>query len=115
MNFGRTEIARPSRFLEDVPKGMLSDVDVFGQELEAKNLNKYSRNTWQPPVVSSNGTSKSEKDSTYRGGERVKHPRFGEGTVVGVSGEGAGTELTVVFKEAGAKRLLVKFANLTAV
>ena len=117
MSFGRTEIARPSRFLEDVPKGMLSDVDVFGQELtDPRSLNKYSRNTWQPPTVaSSNGAGKTEKVSAYRGGERVKHPRFGEGTVVGVSGEGAGTELTVVFKEAGAKRLLVKFANLTAV
>ena len=117
MSFGRTEIARPSRFLEDVPKGMLSDVDVFGQELtDPRSLNKYSRTTWQPPTVaSSNGAGKTEKVSAYRGGERVKHPRFGEGTVVGVSGEGAGTELTVVFKEAGAKRLLVKFANLTAV
>ncbi len=117
MSFGRTEIARPSRFLEDVPKGMLSDVDVFGQELtDPRSLNKYSRTTWQPPVVSSsNGAAKTDKGTSYRGGERVKHPRFGEGTVVGVSGEGAGTELTVVFKEAGAKRLLVKFANLTAV
>ena len=117
MSFGRTEIARPSRFLEDVPKGMLSDVDVFGQELtDPRSLNKYSRTTWQPPTVaSSNGAGKTEKVSAYRGGERVKHPRFGEGTVVGVSGQGAGTELTVVFKEAGAKRLLVKFANLTAV
>ncbi len=116
MSFGRTEIARPSRFLEDVPKGMLSDVDVFGQELtDPRSLNKYSRTTWQPPVVSSsNGGVKTDKGTSYRGGERVKHPRFGEGTVVGVSGTGAGTELTVVFKEAGAKRLLVKFANLTA-
>jgi hypothetical protein len=34
------------------------------------------------------------------------------GTVVGLSGEGARAEITVVFDGAGAKRLLVKFANL---
>ena len=33
MTFGRTEIARPSRFLEDIPREMVSEVDVFGQEL----------------------------------------------------------------------------------
>ena len=49
-----------------------------------------------------------------RGGEKVRHPKFGVGTVVGVSGEGARAEVTVVFDGAGAKRLLVKFANLSA-
>ena len=117
MSFGRTEIARPSRFLEDVPKGMLNEIDVFGQDLTDKTrLNKYARNVWRPPSApKSNGASKALEGSSYSGGERVTHPRFGEGTVVGVSGEGANTELTVVFKEAGAKRLLVKYANLTAV
>ena len=116
MSFGRTEIARPSRFLEDVPKGMLLNIDVFGQEQADDKLNKYARDVWKPPTVSSsNGKSDAKSNGTaYRGGERVTHPRFGEGTVVGVSGEGSNTELTVVFKEAGAKRLLVKYANLTA-
>nr|MDQ3398776.1 UvrD-helicase domain-containing protein [Deinococcota bacterium] len=50
MNFGRTEIARPSRFLEDVPKDMLQEVDIFGQELhDVTSLNKYSRTVWRPP------------------------------------------------------------------
>ncbi|MDA0699921.1 MAG: hypothetical protein O3A02_01770, partial [bacterium] len=50
---------------------------------------------------------------TFRGGERVRHPKFGGGTVVGVRGEGAKAEVTVVFEEAGAKRLLLRLANLT--
>jgi DNA helicase-2/ATP-dependent DNA helicase PcrA len=118
MSFGRTEIARPSRFLEDVPKGMLCEIDVFGQELhDASRLSKYSRNVWQPPSLSNMSSSGSQetpgnlKDTAFRGGERVKHPTYGEGTVVGVSGEGARAEITVVFKEAGAKRLMVKYAK----
>ena len=117
MNFGRTEIARPSRFLEDVPKEMLQEIDVFGQELhDTKQLSKFARPVWQAPVVEKPSTKGTAKSSvSYRGGERVKHPRFGEGTVVGVSGEAANAEVTVIFKEAGAKRLLIKFANLSSV
>jgi DNA helicase II / ATP-dependent DNA helicase PcrA len=115
MTFGRTEIARPSRFLEDIPKTMLQEIDVFGQELDVRNSSKYSRPVWTPPVVpSANGKSDSNGVS-YHGGEKVKHPRFGEGTVVGVSGEGNTAEVTVIFKEAGAKRLSLKFANLNKV
>jgi DNA helicase II / ATP-dependent DNA helicase PcrA len=117
MNFGRTEMARPSRFLEDVPKEMLQEIDVFGQELhDTKQLSKFARPVWQAPVVEKSSTNGKAKSSvSYRGGERVKHPRFGEGTVVGVSGEGVNAEVTVIFKEAGAKRLLLKFANLSSV
>jgi len=116
MSFGRTEFARPSRFLEDVPKTMLQEVDIFGQELGAARLNKYSRAVWAPPSTSAqadtNGSSATKGDA-YRGGERVSHPKFGAGTVVGVSGEGPRAEITVVFKEAGPKRLLLKYANLS--
>jgi DNA helicase-2/ATP-dependent DNA helicase PcrA len=115
MTFGRTEIARPSRFFEDIPKDLLQEIDVFGQELDVKNASKYSRPVWTPPVVpSSNGASNGKAEGvSYHGGEKVKHPRFGEGTVVGVSGEGNTAEITVIFKEAGAKRLSLKFANLS--
>ena len=114
MSFGRTEIARPSRFLEDIPKKMLTEIDILGQEMDSSRLNKYSRNVWRPPSPSTSAKKKSTNGTgSFRGGERVKHPRFGEGTIVGVSGEGNNTELTVVFKEAGAKRLLLKYANLT--
>lgn len=43
----------------------------------------------------------------------MRHPKFGVGTVVGVSGQGAKAEVTVVFEQAGAKRLLLKFSGLT--
>jgi DNA helicase-2/ATP-dependent DNA helicase PcrA len=114
MSFGRTEASRPSRFLEDVPRGMLVEIDAFGQELaDPSRLNRYSRPLWTPPPVATTQASAGKaKEATFRGGEKVKHPKFGEGTVVGVSGEGARAEITVVFKEAGAKRLLAKYANL---
>ncbi len=115
MTFGRTEIARPSRFLEDIPKNLLQEIDVFGQELDVRNSSKYSRPVWTPPVIPNGATNGKTAGVSYHGGEKVKHPRFGDGTVVGVSGEGNNAEITVIFKEAGAKRLSLKFANLSKV
>ncbi len=117
MTFGRTEIARPSRFLEDIPTGMLQEVDVFGQELAAgRGPARGARQRWQPPVAptAASGTVGTGAGLSYRGGEKVRHPKFGVGTVVGVTGDGARAEVTVVFEGAGAKRLLVKYANLSA-
>ena len=118
MQFGRTEPTRPSRFLEDVPPGSLQETDVFGQELDRRQASKFSRDVWRPPVTTpapaSGGGAPSVGGLTLRGGERVRHPKFGVGTVVGVTGEGARAEVTVVFEQAGAKRLLVKYAGLSA-
>ncbi len=120
MTFGRTEIARPSRFLEDIPNGMLQEVDVFGQELaDARHLAKSLRQRWRPPSAPASASAAAVAGAaaagpSYRGGEKVRHPKFGLGTVVGLSGEGARAEVTVVFDSAGAKRLLVKYANLSA-
>ncbi|MEJ2667851.1 MAG: UvrD-helicase domain-containing protein [Deinococcales bacterium] len=116
MTFGRTEIARPSRFLEDIPSELLREVDVFGQDLgDPRHLAKRLAARWRPPAVSTASDRNGEADiAAYRGGEKVRHPKFGIGTVVGVSGEGARAEVTVVFDAAGAKRLLVKYANLSS-
>jgi DNA helicase-2/ATP-dependent DNA helicase PcrA len=117
MTFGRTEIARPSRFLEDIPASMLQEIDIFGQELgDPRHLAKSLRQRWQPPSATptGSGAAPAAPGLSYRGGEKVRHPKFGLGTVVGISGEGARAEVTVVFDVVGAKRLLVKYANLSA-
>lgn len=44
----------------------------------------------------------------FKGGEKVKHPRFGNGTVVAA----LGGEVTVHFPGVGLKKLAVKFAGL---
>jgi len=36
--FGNTEYVRPTRFLEDVPKEMLMEVDIMGQEMSVASL-----------------------------------------------------------------------------
>jgi DNA helicase II / ATP-dependent DNA helicase PcrA len=48
-------------------------------------------------------------------GQRVRHSKYGEGTVVMREGEGDEAKLTVLFPQHGMKKLMEKFANLQKV
>ncbi len=47
-----------------------------------------------------------------RKGQRVRHSKYGEGTVLMREGEGEDAKLTVMFARHGMKKLMEKFANL---
>jgi DNA helicase-2/ATP-dependent DNA helicase PcrA len=45
-------------------------------------------------------------------GQRVRHSKYGEGTVLMREGDGEDAKLTVLFTRHGMKKLMEKFANL---
>ena len=51
----------------------------------------------------------------YRDGDRVRHPAFGDGTVVTSKLTRDDEEVTVAFPERGVKKLLASLANLEIV
>jgi DNA helicase-2/ATP-dependent DNA helicase PcrA len=50
--------------------------------------------------------------SSFRPGQRVKHPKYGEGVVYRREGEGEDAKITVQFPKFGLKKLVEKFAHL---
>jgi DNA helicase-2/ATP-dependent DNA helicase PcrA len=62
----------------------------------------------QPPmeVPVSNGAANLKK------GQRVRHAKYGEGTILMREGDGEDAKLTVLFVRHGMKKLMEKFANL---
>ena len=50
--------------------------------------------------------------SGFRIGGRVRHPKYGVGTVHRLQGEGEDSKLTVQFETYGLKKLVMKFARL---
>jgi DNA helicase-2/ATP-dependent DNA helicase PcrA len=56
-----------------------------------------------PPPSGSTGLKK---------GERVRHSKYGEGTILLREGDGEDAKLTVMFARHGIKKLMEKFANL---
>jgi DNA helicase-2/ATP-dependent DNA helicase PcrA len=51
----------------------------------------------------------------FRPGQRVRHPKYGEGTVFKREGEGDAAKITVQFTRFGVKKLVEKFAQLERV
>jgi len=48
-------------------------------------------------------------------GTRVRHSKYGVGTIIGVEGEGDDRKLTVSFQDYGAKKLVERYANLQVI
>lgn len=94
--YGKREYTRPSRFLEDIPQELLKEVGAFGDS--AVPVLSYGRPEPKPRT----------QLSGFKGGEKVRHPKFGSGTVVAAMGG----EVTVMFPGLGLKKLAVKFAGL---
>ncbi len=51
----------------------------------------------------------------FRSGQRVRHPKYGEGVVFRREGDGDDAKITVQFSEFGVKKLVEKFAQLEKV
>jgi DNA helicase-2/ATP-dependent DNA helicase PcrA len=91
---------QPSRFLRELPAGLLNEVRLGGgisQPLFG-----------QPAVTGSNG----DNGCGFSLGERVVHARFGEGVVLNLEGQGSHTRVQVNFEQAGSKWLVLAYAGL---
>ncbi|MGB6894333.1 MAG: UvrD-helicase domain-containing protein [Dehalococcoidia bacterium] len=92
-----------SRFLKDLPPDLVTRREAVQEEVEAV-LRGPGRLRRQPAVPS---------EAAYAAGERVRHPRFGEGIVVSCTVKPSDQEVVVAFQgEAGIKKLLLSFAPL---
>ncbi len=99
---GTEMLARPSRFLGEMPADLIDEVRPRVQ---------VSRPLYggRPRETS----SALEESLPVKLGQRVSHPSFGEGVVLSAEGSGAHTRLQVNFEGAGSKWLVAAYANLT--
>jgi DNA helicase-2/ATP-dependent DNA helicase PcrA len=117
----------PSSFLRPIPEEML-------EQRATLRLRGSAATSWLGSAALSGRTSGSRRSGTpvrrerswdpdidasqdapaFVVGERVKHPRFGAGTIVDVSGSGRDAKVTVDFDDesVGEKRLVIAYAGL---
>jgi len=91
----------PSRFLREIPPDLLQEIRPRVQ---------VSR-----PFTTSASAYAPDAPVGLSLGQRVRHPTFGEGTVLDYEGSGAHARVQVNFRTAGAKWLVVAYANLMPV
>lgn len=109
MVFGQLKLNPCSRYIDDIP------TELFGQSrAEDKPADEQ---TFADTAQQGTGrTAPINEFTQYFGGERVKHPKWGTGTVVGVKGEGENQELDIVFPApTGLKKVLLCYAPLERV
>ena len=137
--FGRTSYNRPTRFINEISSDLLtyqglarpsntsfkasytSGNTTFGQGMSlAQALQERKRNT-APTSIQSSGlpfgqfasnSKSSSSETSWSIGDIVLHKKWGEGTVLEVSGSGATQELKISFPEVGLKKLLASVAPI---
>lgn len=111
MQYGKTNSCEDSRFLEEIEGGFVP-VDLYGQPAGAKKRGSWSSFHPSAPSVPKSTAPAAPTDG-FKGGEKVKHPKFGQGVVLAVAGFGDKQQITVNFAGVGNKTLMTKFANLS--
>jgi DNA helicase II / ATP-dependent DNA helicase PcrA len=99
---GAEMLARPSRFLGEMPAELIDEVRPRVQVTRPLYAGR-------PHEISPS----LEESLPVKLGQRVSHPSFGEGVVISAEGSGAHTRLQVNFEAAGSKWLVAAYANLT--
>ena len=117
---GETQFNKMSRFMKEVPMYLLSTGAVFEKEKkEEPKANSYlqAKQAFKSKAFATSAPAKqfgspSNKGIDYGVGDRVRHMKFGDGTVTNIVQGGRDFEVTVDFDAAGTKKMFAMFAKL---
>ena len=134
--FGEVKSTWPSRFLADLPTGLvitpgslqdarggavtnLTQARVYHQESaaeqEPRRRTGWSQVPGAPTPTITGAAPAARKDRQFEPGDPVRHKTFGEGTVLKSENEQGAVFVEVQFHEHGKKRLSLAFARLEKV
>ena len=119
--FGRTVAYPQSDFIAEIKNDLKEYVSgnnsaqsaratMFPRENRFSNPHSLRGNSMQKPKAQTIQSSVSSDDVTI--GRKVKHSKFGVGTVVSIVDSGSDKKLTIAFDNQGIKILMLSLANL---
>ncbi len=92
-----------SRFIREIPAELIEEVRMRAD---------VSHKLFRRDAQRASGGDSGADNGDFRLGQRVEHPKFGEGVVLMYEGQGSHARVQVNFENAGAKWLVVAYANL---
>jgi DNA helicase-2/ATP-dependent DNA helicase PcrA len=98
--------SRPSRFLRELPAKLLQEVAAGGAAARPVAPELPTR------AAPGRSTRAAPGGAPFLLGQQVRHPAFGEGTVIGYEGSGAHARVQVSFGPVGSKWLVLAYARL---
>jgi len=106
-NFGYSEPADPSRYLDDIPMSLIDDGYSGGKQQRSRS-SIFRPEKWESPASTEQGV-----EQEYSAGMRVVHPAWGEGMVLNSKIEDNEEIVDVFFEDVGLKRIVASIAKLT--
>ncbi|MFS1162630.1 3'-5' exonuclease, partial [Aeromonas salmonicida] len=100
--YGREMFHKPSRFIREMPAECLEEIRLRTQVSRPTQYGRFSQNEVQQSFDASGITL----------GQRVLHPKFGEGIVLNFEGVGQQSRVQIQFDDVGAKWLVTAYARL---
>ncbi|TKD34325.1 DNA helicase II [Azotobacter chroococcum] len=104
--YGSETYNKISRFVREIPPALLREVRLS---------NSLSRPAAARPSHGAIFAGAAVPDTPFALGQRVRHPLFGEGTILNFEGAGAQARVQVNFEGEGSKWLMLGYAKLEAV
>ncbi len=107
--------AIPSRFLKDIPAGMLEERGTMRAKTSGRHswTDSVRRKTHEVPEWRSakrDWASESQDEPSYVRGERVRHATFGTGTISEIGGNGRDVKATIAFDDDAVGQKTIKLA-----
>jgi DNA helicase-2/ATP-dependent DNA helicase PcrA len=119
------QVSEPSRFLSEIPQDLVEDAG----ERRRRPAPSYSGSTYNsvdavmkvlgggrsssaPSAPKPAGSSPKKNAGKFTMGTRVRHPKYGNGTILRTEGDGDDMKLTISFMSHGLKKLIAKYADL---
>ncbi len=99
--YGQDKYHTVSRFVREIPSDFIEEIRIRSQVTQPVH-NRFSAQVSHTSFV----------DSGFSLGQRVKHAKFGEGTVLNYEGSGEHGRVQVHFDDIGSKWLMLAYAKL---
>lgn len=128
MLYGRRQNNPASRFVEEIEPDLIKNENTldgasstgpkvpFGNDRERRAFTpSYKKNPVGTRATVKKAAGTGADKNSWSIGDKVKHRKWGTGTVVKVTGAGEDAELDIAFKSEGIKRLLAAFAPIQKV
>ncbi len=131
--FGQTMNAVPSRFLDEVPEHLVEDLNErYDKELHEARAQLMQRNArerqetgWfghtpainergglrvipggRSPLPAAQAGAAAQQKGYFKPGDRIRHPKWGTGTVIQIEQAGPDEVLTLAFPDIGVKKVM---------
>ncbi len=100
--YGQDKYHKPSRFIKELPESCIEEVRMKAQVSRPATSGRFSQTKVKDNF----------NETGFSLGQRVTHPKFGEGTIINFEGSGPQSRVQVAFNGEGIKWLVTQYAKL---